>query len=73
MSQKASLGHFRAFDSPPVLVSGSRSLLMVLPTFPMPVWIRLVLLFLKFVFEYSKHGSLRFTRYIFALQRRTPP
>ena len=73
--KKVSLGHFRAFDSPPVLVSGSHSLIMVLPTVPMPVWIRLVLLFrhacgtcfiLKFVFEYSKHGSLRFSCYMCA-------
>ena len=45
MSQKVSLGLFRAFDGPPALVSDSHSLIMVLPTVPMPVWIRLVLLF----------------------------
>ena len=45
MSKKVSLGLFRAFDGPPALVSDSHSLIMVLPTVPMPVWIRLVLLF----------------------------
>ena len=45
MSQKASLGLFRAFDGPPALVSRSHSLTMFLPIDPMPVWIRLVLLF----------------------------
>ena len=45
MSKKVSLGLFRAFDGSPALVSDSHSLIMVLPTVPMPVWIRLVLLF----------------------------
>ena len=34
MAEKASLGLLRAFDSPPVLVSGSHSLILMLTTVP---------------------------------------
>ena len=34
MAQKASIGLLRAFDSPPVLVSGSHSLIIILATVP---------------------------------------
>ena len=34
MAEKATLGLLRAFDSPPVLVSGSHSLIIMLPTVP---------------------------------------
>ena len=34
MAEKASLGLLRAFDSPPVLVSGSHSLIIMLTTVP---------------------------------------
>ena len=34
MAEKATLGLLRAFDSPPVLVSGSHSLIIMLTTVP---------------------------------------